>query len=215
MLSDPRGIYEPSEDMHVDRIVLDRSVGYGASRQSMRYNYPSGTTRDYTISRSLSLRNLVAGSGVTEVWVEVKVRWSPDFTINGVGQPWGGGYKVLHVNQWGTSGRFGYSFHQHDDYKMLGGGVGGIPYISGPSPSPRQMFNGEWHTIRVHIDISGTPHFHEFWINGVYQGNSSIADTGANSLWSVSLNKNLNKLSDREMEAWWGQVKIWFSDPGW
>jgi hypothetical protein len=158
-----------------------------------------------------------------EVWVEVKVRFSDDFTVDGAGQvradgsgvP-GAGLKVLHINQWGTSGRFGYDIINGDAGRWQGDAPGGYDErIFVGTPSPQDWFDDRWHTIRVHIDISGTPHVHEFWLDGVYKGQSSTTDTGANSLWSVSLNKNLNMLAPHAQEIWWGQVKIWFSDPGW
>src|SRR5690606_31806813 len=58
MLSDPRGIYVPSEDIRTQHINFDTNIGYGGSRGSMRYDYPQlgSVSEDYTISRSIDIR---------------------------------------------------------------------------------------------------------------------------------------------------------------
>jgi hypothetical protein len=209
MISDPRDIYVDSEDINTSAMVLDTSVGYGASTKSMRYTYPAGTGTDYTTSRSLDMPN----GDQTEVWVEAVVRWSSDFTIQGNGQGSGPAQKLLHVGiSGGPAGRFGLNLEQdsiraegpNDDYDDL--------YTPGDT-TVDELFDGEWHTVRYHIKLGATD-FHEFWVDGEYQG-SNTGQTAASGLWDISLAKNLNMLSDHSMQMWWGQVKIWEQDPNW
>jgi len=214
MLSDPRGIYNRTEEFNIGRISLDRSVGYGGSSQSMRYDYPAGSGRDYTISRMIDLEN-----GTTEVWVEAVVRFSSNYTLQGNGQGAGAALKLLHTVVRGPSGRFGLNFEGGDDSVVRAEGPNDAYeqlYIwpkPPTAPVSSSLFDGEWHVIRHHIRL-GSNDFHEFWIDGVYQG-SATGRTSANELWGVSLARNLNMLSNRNMSMWWGEVGVWYSDPGW
>jgi hypothetical protein len=208
MLSDPRGIYRTAEDFRTASIALDQSVGYGTSSRSMRYDYPAGTGRDFTISRMLNMPSGARG----EVWVEFAVRWSSNFTITGNGQGAGPALKLLHVEQNGVAGRFGINLEgssiraegPNDAYQSL--------YLFG-NVSTAALFNSQWHVIRYHVRL-GESDFHEFWVDGVYQGSKTGA-TAASSLWGVALARNLNMLADRPMSMWWGRVRLWGSNPGW
>lgn len=207
-LSDPRGIYQDAEDFRTDRIFLDEAVGFGGSSKSMRYDYPSGTGTDYTVSRMLEMPTGTS----QEVWVEVTIRFTPDFTIAGNGQGAGPALKLMHVEQNGVAGRFGLNFEgsslraegPNDQYDPL--------YIT-TGVSVSTIFNGDWHTIRYHVRL-GANDFHEVWVDGVHRG-SKEANSAANNLWGIALARNLNMLSDRAMSMWWGRVRIWNANPGW
>ena len=71
LLADPRGIYSVGEDVYSSgEIVLDATVGYGSSHQSMRYNFPDRTSEggstnqgrctDFTIGRNITLPSTVS-----------------------------------------------------------------------------------------------------------------------------------------------------------
>lgn len=207
MLSDPRGIYLTFEDFRTNRITLDTSIGYGSSDRSMRYDYPSGTGTDYTISRSLPIPG-----GAQEVWVEAIVRFSPNFSIAGNGQQAGNALKTLHVGVRGVAGRFGLNFEgssmraegPNDDYDDL--------YISG-GPSVSSVMDGQWHILRYHVRLGATD-FHEYWVDGMHRG-SQTGRTAASSLVAVALAKNLNKLAPNAQSLWWGKVSVWTQNPGW
>lgn len=207
LISNPRGVYNIVEDFRTDRITLDTSIGYGSSDRSMRYDYPSGTGTDYTISRSLPIPG-----GAQEVWVEAIVRFSPNFSIAGNGQQAGNALKTLHVGVRGVAGRFGLNFEgssmraegPNDDYDGL--------YISG-GPSASSVMDGQWHILRYHVRLGATD-FHEYWVDGMHRG-SQTGRTAASSLIAVSLAKNLNKLAPNAQSLWWGKVSVWTQNPGW
>lgn len=79
MLSDPRGIYIPSDDVNTAQIVLDKTVGDTANglTQSCRIDYPNQPSNcaDYTTTRSLAFP-----SDVVEVWVRTRVLWQANWT---------------------------------------------------------------------------------------------------------------------------------------
>lgn len=210
MLADPRGIYRLAEDFRTANMTLDTSVGYDIVSQSLRYDYPSGTDTDYTISRMLDMPAEVG----TEVWVEVVVRWSNNFTIAGNGQPAGSALKLLHVEQNGSAGRFAVNLEgstiraegPNDDYDDL--------YIN-PSPgvSVSTLFDGQPHVIRYHVRL-GTDDFHEFSVDGQYLG-SETGQTAASEFWGIALCRNLNKLSAVNMQMWWHLIRVYDQDPLW
>jgi hypothetical protein len=207
-LADPLNIYDEVETFRADRITLDNTVAYGVNTRSIRYDYPNGTAKDYTISRAL---NIVPYA--TELWIEAVVRWDENFTVDGNGQGAGPAQKVLHVGiTGGPAGRFGLNIESstlraegpNDDYDDL--------YLYGAATTS-QLFDGGWHVIKYHVRL-GENDSHEFWVDGVYQGNES-GQTAATGLYKVMLGKNLNMLSDHNMSMWWGQVHIWTQDPQW
>lgn len=207
-LSDPRGIYRTAEDFRTGQMAIDTAVGYGGLTRSLRYDYPGGTGTDHTISRMLDM----PGSVAAEVWVESIVRWSPNFTIEGNGQAAGSALKLMHVEVTGAAGRFAVNLEggsvraegPNDDYDGL--------YIFG-STNVSALFDGQPHVIRHHVRL-GAQDFHEFWVDGVYQGSATGA-TAAAAFWGIALCRNLNKLAADAMQMWWHQVRVYDTDPGW
>lgn len=210
LLADPRGIYLTFEDARTANMTLDDAVGYNGVPQSLRYDYPSGLDTDYTISRMLDMPVEVG----TEVWIEAVLRFSPNFTIAGNGQPAGSALKMLHAEINGSAGRFAVNLEgstaraegPNDDYDNL--------YIN-PSPGVNvsALFDGAPHVIRHHI-ILGVTDFHEFSVDGVYQGSASGA-TAAFEFWGVALCRNLNKLGPEAMSLWWHRVRVYAANPNW
>lgn len=212
LLSDPRGIYVSSENINTKQITLDTSVGYGGSGKSMRYDYPrmGAVSADYTISRSLNLRSV----GATEVWVEAAVRFSSNFSLN-AGTSAGAALKLLHVAEPDVPGRFGLNFENGDNGSLNAEGPNDTydaMYLRG-SVRPNSLFDGNWHVVRYHIRL-GSSDFHEFWVDGAYQG-SRTGSTSARSFSWISLAKNLNQGPLEAQSLWWGSVKVWKTNPGW
>jgi len=206
---------------NADRISLDSGVGYAGSDRSMRYNYPTASEAgldNYTIGFRKDI-----DPEVTEIWVEAAVRFSSDFTIEGVNLAGAGALKLLHVYPRNVVGRFGINLAggdsghiraegPNDDFEDLyiypHGGQGGPE-----APITSTLFDEEWHVLRHHIRL-GDDDFHEFWLDGQYLG-SATGQTAGTPLYNIWLNKNMNQLADHPMELWWGKLAYWTSDPGW
>lgn len=177
----------------------------------MRYDFPAGTGRDVTVSRQLRVPQ-----GAQEVWVEIAVRFSRGFTLQGNGQGAGQSYKLLHVNVTDNAGgRFGF--------EMDGGNNGNInavaPHDSREADwikgigSNSTLLNGEWHVLRYHVRL-GSSDFHEAWFNGAFEGSKTLS-TRATAVIGVRLGANLNMLAAQAQSVWWGRVAVWTTDPGW
>lgn len=215
MLSNPRGIYMDWEDVRTDRMVLDTQVGANGGSKSLRYDYPANgvDARDYTISRSLSIPGNPA-----EVWVEALIRFSNNFRID-AGAPVGAAFKLLHVAipyELTGGGRFGLGMENGDSGNLNGEGPNDAYtelYLPG-SVSPLELFDGDWHSVRFHIRLSGSQDTHEFWVDGKFQG-SRTGDTAADYVYAVSLAKNLNQGPLQAQSMWWGGIRIWDRSPGW
>lgn len=212
LLNDPRGIYVASENINTKQISLDTSVGYGKSTKSMRYDYPKmgSVSADYTISRSLNLKSV----GASEIWVEAAVRFSSNFSLN-AGTSAGAALKLLHVAEPNVPGRFGLNFENGDNGSLNAEGPNDTydaMYLRG-SVRPGNLFDGNWHVVRYHIRL-GSSDFHEFWVDGAYQG-SRTGSTAASSFSWISLAKNLNQGPLQAQSLWWGSVKVWKTNPGW
>jgi hypothetical protein len=85
MLADPHGLYRVGEDLGTQDIKLDQNVGFGASTQSMRYDFPDRTNdpsrcADNTRTRWLRVMPQ-SDASVTHIWAEVYYRFSNGFTI--------------------------------------------------------------------------------------------------------------------------------------
>jgi hypothetical protein len=152
------------------------------------------------------------GGDASEVWVEAVVRWSPDFTIRGNGQTAGPAQKLLHVGIHGPAGRFGLNL-ESDSIRAEGPNDAYDDFYVFGKATTAQLFDGAWHVVRYHVRLGATD-FHEFWVDGVYQG-SKTAQTSASGLYSVSMAKNLNMLSNHPMHMWWGKISVWRQAPGW
>jgi uncharacterized protein YjdB len=213
-LSDPRNIYVDSDEFNTSRMVLDSNVGYGGSSKSLRYDYPvlGAVARDYTISRALDLRS----HNPTEVWIEVAVRFSSNFSLN-AGVPVGAGLKLLTVHVWPeVGGRFGLHMENGDDEGTLNAEGPNDDYAAlglHSSVSNGSLFNAQWHVLRYHIRL-GSSDMHELWVDGVYQGSKTGA-TAVSVMDMLHLARNLNQGPLQPQSLWWGKITVWKQNPGW
>jgi trimeric autotransporter adhesin len=212
MLANPRGIYVGgSEDVNRDRIVLDKSVGFGGASQSMRYDYPAlgSVNRDYTISRALDIED----RNLSEVWVEIAFRFSPNWSID-AGASGGEAFKLLHIMVSLSSGsRFGLEFENGNGGSLNAKGPGSMYILGSGSARTPAIFDGNWHVARFHVR-AGSNGMMELWVDGDYQG-SRTGSVGSNRLFWVFLASNLNQGPLQAQNMWWGSVKAWDSNPGW
>jgi hypothetical protein len=92
----------------------------------------------------------------------------------------------------------------NDDYDDL--------YIFG-STAVGSLFDGNPHIIRYHARL-GAEDFHEFSVDGVYQGSATGA-TAAAEFWGIALCRNLNMLAAEAMQMWWHRTRVYDENPGW
>lgn len=213
MLADPRDIYETSEDAQTAQMVLDESEGYGALTQCMRYDWPdrSGVCTDYTIGR-----NLVLPEALTEMWLEVVVKFSAVWsTVNagcgGVSNP---DYKFIFGRVNGIESRF---------ETVLGNGGNAI--INGYPTNEEadtvdavlsDLVDEEWHVFRWHWKIGSGNGIDRMWIDGVLESDLTSINTGSTtSFYGVALGRNMNQGPDQTQQMKWGRIRIYDTNPGW
>jgi len=65
------------ENLNLDHVYLDTDVAYteGGLTRSMRYDWTNQGTQSLSIGRGIKLPH-----NVSEIWTEVVIRWSPNFT---------------------------------------------------------------------------------------------------------------------------------------
>lgn len=244
MLADPRGIYQTFEDINPGWVSLDTTVGYGASRHSMRYDYPdrtnvggsgtSGRCTSATTSRSLRFPN---DGKINEVWVELMAKTSTNFVTQAPAS-WGctsdQGLKFADGNvtpgdrfsiglrtglTQPASGQlwFGYPDNVTDK-------VGMVPFASSAN-----AVDGQWHQYRCHWKIStGYPNAANAdgritcWVDGalvVDEQNIKTTSTAGgmppSQFYGLALARNMNQGPNHPQSLWWGSVKIYATNPGW
>lgn len=234
--SDPHGWLWWWRPEHID---LVSTAPPGQSR-SVRYTYHSMDDENHVTPKGRV--NLAPALGldqseIQEVWIEVKLRFSSNFTIDGhpdyktMSDPPAGGFKLLHTHyhhlEDGFAGpnrfqiAFPYSGSQLE--AKQGGDNWDNQYFNHPdAPRAGDLFDGStWHVIRQRIrigpDSRNLPHLMEFWLNGQYQGISKAEypGSGVPYLYSLEFGVNMNRFPPADQYIWWSHIKIWQTDPGW
>lgn len=91
---------------------------------------------------------------------------------------------------------------------------------------PGRNWDGLWHTYRIHVKFPATKGQNtgvfEVWVDGRqvvgrYGRNFINHSTGyfANRFTEIMLGSNSNSGTYVPTQTWWGQLKIWTSNPGW
>ena len=179
----------PTGNLNVDHVHLDKSVAFteaGLTR-SMRYDWVDQGTKSVSIGRGIELP-----VRVKELWTEVVIRWSPNFTPCHPQDP-PCDHKTLFY-QVTPDGNYRWSVH-------VGGGAGeggpnahvtiftpkghlegtdsnggwGLPAIARSHKSiemvnANQYYDGKWHILRLHAKHSTDGRTHDgrmrLWIDG-------------------------------------------------
>jgi len=237
----------PSSWMHQERIVLDTKNTYNG-HPTLRYDWPGpaagspwgGCNTDPAISASYRM------PAAREVWIEAVHKFATTWNDRGPGCGFGE-YKFLlflrsqdrfgmsnghNGSTWWSSSPQSPVFNGYGTFCSTGG-VGencqwgyGSGQVSFLSTMPGKQWDGQWHTIRVHIRIPAVKGnkdgIFEIWVDGVktvgrYNRTFISNNTGyfSTRFLEVLLGSNSNSGTYQATQTWWGHLKIWTSSPGW
>ena len=219
--------YEDSDDGENRSMTLDASVGYGLLTRSMRYDYMHGGDGCNSITNTRS----VGFPRSEEVWIEVAVRWSANFTTTNYACPPNDHKLIFGGTTQGNTYRWqlkvgadsgpdhtvsvraaGRNTAENDERR-----------VSGIRAS--DLWDGEWHIVRLHWKHSspantGANGAQELWIDGelLYSetGITNRTDSGAQDyINGIALGRNKDDGPGGVlMSLWWGYAKVWTQDPG-
>lgn len=201
-----------------ERMALDENNPFGGSLKSLRYDFPDRSASSKRCDGSAVGRALYFPESTREIWTEVWVKFSPNFT-------------TLAPSSWGCT--------SNPDFKLLFGlvspdGVGrfqvkvgkfGHSWATGaPDPAAHDVtldlksagyMDGEWHQVRTHWKLGNGDGVVELWVDGTQVYQNSTLRTEAESIWGIKLGANLNQGPAADMAYWWGRVAVWRNRPDW
>lgn len=206
------------EDKNIGQVFLDQAVGVAALglTQSMRYDFVAPGCTSQSVGRAIRLP-----ATTTELWVELYMRWSPNFTTqnaDGCATPpahklfFGGVLPDLNGRwalDWGQQGSLGISAEWPRSFDHPTGHNGS------------QYWDGNWHQVRLHWKFSSTSGasdgVYQLWIDdALVYDNGAVNTAGGTSMWSLALGRNLDQgIPSGTMSLWWGRVRAWNTNPDW
>jgi len=173
-----------------DPAIIDTTRGYNGRRHSLRYAF-ARTDSSAAVSITRVLANFAADQ--TDVWIEIPVRYSTDFTTDcGAAECSPGDHKLIFgLTARGDTYRWQYKVGAVSQANpQLGGRAAGINFAGGTGFPLNDEINlgslansiwqsGEWHILRVHWKHSvpantGQNGVQEYWLNS----DSLYAETG-------------------------------------
>ena len=178
----------PVENLHLDYIHLDKSVAYadGGLTRSMRYDWVDQGTQSVSIGRGIRLPE-----PVEELWTEVVIRWSPNFTTCHPSKPpcdhktlffqvtpdlngrwsvhFGGGAGEVgpeaHITMFSPTGHEEGSDNPSWSLPRVARSYSSINMVKANS-----YFDGRWHVMRLHAKYSIDSNTYDgrmrFWMDG-------------------------------------------------
>jgi hypothetical protein len=197
--------------------VLDPTVGYGTGTKSLRVDFQDMTANgsrctDYTPAEP----NLNLPSSVTNVWVEIVVMFTPNFTTISPGG-WsctsGNAYKIL-FGRVTPSGVFENIVGSSSSGQALETNYPGSGSTTWPDVT---LFDGQWHVLRYHFkaDAAGAGVL-TWWVDGVVKVNQTGLTMPAGTvIYGLGLGRNLNHGPAALQSVRWGRVSAYTTDPGW
>lgn len=219
---------------HETDITLDVTESPdGGPRHSMLYTYPD-LTSDAARCNDRTVRTMAGlPGGVTEVWVELVVKFEEGFTTvapahwNCTSAP---ELKLLFINHKGAgsggiaAGRHGMHVGTFGNHRaFIGTPHGGS--LSGTVD--KDLFNGEWHTFRLHARLPATPNSDastsdgsgdgrfRLWWNGSLDIDLRNVSTSAAEFSGLWFGGNMNQGQGAPQRLWWNRMRVWAEDPGW
>ena len=194
-----------AEDLGLDKIFLDSGVGFGSYSRSMRYDWVNQGTSSVSIGRGVLLPE-----PVDELWAEVAIRWSKNFTSCHPEDP-PCDHKTLFLQvtpdmngRWEVHVGGGAGEVGPEAMITMGaarGRVEGRPddsrWYTGDIPWPRpyvganQFYDEQWHVVRLHAKNSTNVDTFDgrmrLWVDGnlVYDTRQLEAEYGS-PRWSTN-----------------------------
>lgn len=219
------------EDINLDQQFIDDAVGFeaGGLSKSWRWDFVHG---DGTVGSGCDTRRcgrgMPLGADLDEVWVEVIMRYSNNYTTcNNECNPCDHKVMFLPIKPSGN-GRF--------NWKVGGCGVGGsfpIPTMTSMTgsgigncdePTTDRFVDEEWHSFKWHAHLDAGGDNPEFWTlldadegppdNGESGGTGKPSDTFLRQLL-LGRNKDKGRDDGSTENVWIARVRIWHTDPGW
>ena len=219
----------PIENLSLDQVFLDRDVAYtaGGLTRSMRYDWTDQGPHSQSVGRGIRLPE-----NVEELWVEVVIRWSRNFTTCHPDDP-PCGHKTLFLQvapdlngrwefKFGACGGPGPTAPLHVAAPPGADFENGKDRLTQCYHDAFQYFNEQWHVVRIHAkhstDVETPDAELDFWVDGELIGsyrNRFSTGTGT-SIRGILLGRNKDKGLDKGTESMWiGRVRAWRTDPGW
>lgn len=238
-LANPNGFYDVSSDQNTQDIVLDQSVGYGTSTQSMRYDFADRTAdvasrcEDYTRARALTLWPPYAGApgpGRPHVWVDLWMKFSKNFTVSAPAS-WdcasGAAYKLHAGGVFGPDkGRFmiqqgatAWTVELPDNSALFGPDNIQGPVVKGRALLPQDLSDDQWHRWRYEMKISSAPDVADGvfngWLDDQVWFRSGPQVVNRSMIWAIGLGANMNQGPAELQSLWYGRIALYSTDPGW
>jgi Big-like domain-containing protein len=214
-LSDPRGIYSVPEDEATGQMTLD-GVGVNVDGYSLtkaaRYDYVAPGCASQTVARNLKLP-----ATVKELWLEVYVKFSTNFTtqnVNGCSTP--PDFKMLFARINELVGRGAVRWGSQTPPQVTVELGPNVDLYTGVAISTYS--DNRWHRLRVHWRISDPNSAIQVRIDGVTVYNRTNFSVGGTDprFYGIAIGRNLDQgVPSGTMSEWWGRIAAFNSNPGW
>lgn len=215
-LSDPRGIYSVAEDEGTGQMTLDQTGGVNIDgynlNQAARYDYVAPGCTSQTLER-----NLVLPQSVPELWFELYIKFTTNFTtknVNGCSTPPDFKMFFLRINE--AIGRGAVRWGSQTPPEVTVEIGNSVDLYTGAFIS--QYSDNKWHRLRGHWRLNGTASVIELSIDGVTVYNNHALNAGgvAPVFYGLSMGRNLDQgVPSGTMSEWWGRLAVFNTNPGW
>jgi hypothetical protein len=214
--ANPRGIWVPAEALNANHIVLDETVGYGTSKQSLRYDWPNNGSicGDYQLRPGF----LKIPGRLTHVWVEFVVRFATNFTVDAGNGACAKEYKLASLGDYAMGiGRWNVAEMQARQFNV--GAPGPDLTIDGSSPAPNSLWDGQPHVFRVEAALGPSGGgILRWWVDGHLRVNQIGFATALShrviDIFSPGMNINQGPAISG-MHLWWHRIAVYANNPGW
>jgi hypothetical protein len=200
---------------------IDPTVLYNG-HQTMRYTFPGGD--------GSSPQLVVPVPFLRNMWLRVKVRWSPGWTTTGTLTSSANAYKFLSWGWYGLNGRGEITITNTTEYQNLidvfppeygkAGSRASIADYNSAGRIANEWSDGQWYDYIVHYEITGTYTSRQrFWVvkdggTPVLRATSSVtsySDVPLPPIDRVQLGRNYNqmRLPNQTMYLWYGQWEVY------
>ena len=216
-------------------VSLDNAANPPGATKAMRYHYvhPGDGCNSITLTHSIRF------APRQEVWAEFVVKWSANFTTRNDACIPNDHKFIFGDTQAAANGRWalyvGSDFYPYHTIKQeVAQSPDIVPgnYYLNRNKAPSELFaenlwNGTWHTIRLHMKASSTgvtrDGAYQIWIDGVLRhdqrGFATTRNDGTNNpdfIEGFSFARNQDDgPPGLDMYVWWGAIRVFGANPGW